>query len=92
MLPLARLETAEAISSVYPTPTSLFKVINIIFYQKLLNEHFQAYEESLSDKEGLIENLPIRRAYGPLAKARKIGPELSKKCAIFFNSTENIYI
>lgn len=27
MLPLARLETAEAIRSVYPTPSSLFKVI-----------------------------------------------------------------
>lgn len=30
MLPLARLETADAITSVYPTPSSLFKVIALL--------------------------------------------------------------
>ncbi|CAH1154699.1 unnamed protein product [Phaedon cochleariae] len=76
MFPLARLETAEAITAVYPTPTSLFK----------------AYEDDSTKGEELIQNLNIRRAYGPLASSRKVGPELSKKCHNFFTSQENILL
>ncbi|KAJ8936882.1 hypothetical protein NQ318_010909 [Aromia moschata] len=76
MFPLARLETAEAITAVYPTPSSLFK----------------AYDTCTTKKEKLIQDLPIRRAIGPCATVRRIGPELSKKSFNFFCSTDNVLI
>ncbi|KAG5886347.1 hypothetical protein JTB14_000450 [Gonioctena quinquepunctata] len=75
MFPLARLETAEAITAAFSTPTSLF----------------EAYRSSTKPEE-LIQNLPIRRAQGPLTSVRKIGPELSKKCFNFFTSEDNILL
>ncbi|XP_028132976.1 uncharacterized protein LOC114328345 [Diabrotica virgifera virgifera] len=71
--PLARLETAEAITTVYPTMSSLC----------------QAYETSTEPGEVLVQDLPIRRAQGPLASVRKLGPEFSKKCHNFFMSESN---
>ncbi|VEN44455.1 unnamed protein product [Callosobruchus maculatus] len=75
MFPLARLEHAEAITSVYPTPKALF----------------QAYK-NCDNKEAMLQELQIRRGQGPLTSVRKLGPELSKKCSKFFNSTENTLI
>lgn len=37
MFPLARLETAEAITAKYPTPFSLFKVRDLIIYKKVVS-------------------------------------------------------
>ncbi|CAG9827570.1 unnamed protein product [Diabrotica balteata] len=71
--PLARLETAEAITTVYPTMSSLF----------------QAYGTSTVPGEALVQDLPIRRAQGPLASVRKLGPEFSKKCHNYFMSESN---
>ncbi|KAJ3665526.1 hypothetical protein Zmor_001018 [Zophobas morio] len=72
--PLARLETAEAITSQYPTVSSL-----ITAYQN---------SESTKAAESLLQDIPIRRAAGPLTSTRKIGPELSKKIWNFFTSTD----
>ncbi|KAI4459733.1 eme1 protein [Holotrichia oblita] len=70
---LVRLETAEAILSKYPTPSKLF----------------QAYS-NCSKAEGikLLEDIPIRRAAGPLSTTRRVGPELSAKIYNFFNATD----
>ncbi|KAJ8931426.1 hypothetical protein NQ314_015665 [Rhamnusium bicolor] len=76
MFPLARLETAEAITAAYPTPISLFN----------------AYDSCETKKEELLQDLPIRRALGPCISVRRIGPELSKKCYNFFCSTDNVFI
>lgn len=75
IFPLASLETAEAISAVYPTPLSLF----------------QAYENTTSTAEGekLLQDISIRRAAGPVSTMRKIGPELSKKMYYFFTSIDS---
>ncbi|GJQ73076.1 hypothetical protein Trydic_g1706 [Trypoxylus dichotomus] len=71
---LVRLETAEAILSKYPTPTQLYK----------------AYQNCSPKTAGpkLLEDIPIRRAAGPLTTSRRIGPELSNKIYIFFNATD----
>ncbi|KAJ8920083.1 hypothetical protein NQ315_011738 [Exocentrus adspersus] len=76
MFPLARLETAEAITAVYPTPAALF----------------QAYETCGCKKEELLQDLCIRRARGPCTVARRIGPELSRKCCNFFCAKENVFL
>ncbi|CAH1112260.1 unnamed protein product [Psylliodes chrysocephalus] len=73
MFPLVRLETAEAITAVFPTPRSMF----------------EAYENCTELGEQLIQNLQIRRTHGPLATSRRIGPELSKKCYRLFTSKQN---
>ncbi|XP_025421030.1 crossover junction endonuclease EME1 isoform X1 [Sipha flava] len=68
--PLCTLEISEAISSVYTSPITLLK----------------AYENCRSRLEGetLLQDIPVRRGFGPLASNRRIGPELSKKIYIFF--------
>ncbi|XP_044762132.1 crossover junction endonuclease EME1 [Coccinella septempunctata] len=71
--PLASLETAEAIAAVYPTPSSLFEAY------KLLNN---------AEGEKLLQDIPIRRAAGPITTMRKIGPELSRKIYNSFNSLD----
>ncbi|CAH0559588.1 unnamed protein product [Brassicogethes aeneus] len=78
MFPLARLETAEAISSLYSNPKALF----------------EAYDNSQSEqeKEQLLQELRVRRAAGPNTSFRKIGPEMSKKASNFFNSQENVLL
>ncbi|XP_056632191.1 uncharacterized protein LOC130442135 [Diorhabda sublineata] len=76
MFPLARLETAEAIMAEYPTMSSFF----------------QAYKDCADTGEVLIQNLPIRRALGPTATVKKLGPELSRKCYRHFTSEENIFL
>lgn len=52
---------------------------------------FQAYENSKSEmeREQLIQDIPIRRAAGPLTSYKKVGPELSKKFHAFFTSTSS---
>ncbi|XP_008201573.1 crossover junction endonuclease EME1 isoform X2 [Tribolium castaneum] len=72
--PLASLETAEAISLKYPNVSALMK----------------AYDEcrSKTEAELLLQDIPIRRAAGPLSSARKIGPELSRKVFNFFTSKD----
>ncbi|KAF7268242.1 hypothetical protein GWI33_018605 [Rhynchophorus ferrugineus] len=75
MFPLASLETAEAITSVYPTMESLIR----------------AYEEIDSEdaKEKLLQDITVRRTAGPLGASKRIGPELSRKIYRFFNYEEN---
>lgn len=76
--PLMGLETAEAILQEYPNPNILFEKL-----------------EDLSEAEGelLFQNLLIRRAAGPIALQRKVGPEASKRLYKFFSSMDgNIVI
>ncbi|KAL3280354.1 hypothetical protein HHI36_017843 [Cryptolaemus montrouzieri] len=72
--PMASLETAEAISSIYNSPLSLIR----------------AYENvtSISEGEKLLQDIPIRRNAGVISAARKIGPELSKKLYYLFTSID----
>ncbi|XP_066146323.1 crossover junction endonuclease EME1 [Euwallacea fornicatus] len=76
MFPLASLETAEAITLVYPT----------------LNSLMEAYENCKEPEEGekLLQNISVRRAAGPLSGQKKLGPALSKKIYKVFNSHENV--
>ncbi|XP_066252472.1 crossover junction endonuclease EME1 [Euwallacea similis] len=76
MFPLASLETAEAITLVYPTLHSLM----------------EAYENCREPEEGekLLQNISVRRAAGPLSGQKKLGPALSKKIYKMFNSLENV--
>ncbi|XP_050293506.1 crossover junction endonuclease EME1 [Anthonomus grandis grandis] len=78
MFPLVNLETAEAITSAYPT----------------MNALIQAYKQCETPEEGekMLQDLPVRRAAGPLGAQRRLGPELSKKVYKFFYSTENILL
>lgn len=74
-LPLVRIETAEAITNKYPT------------YEDLR----QAYENCMDDdgeRERMLQDLPIRRAAGPLTNVRRIGPELSRKISVLYNSSD----
>lgn len=71
---LARLETAEAIASMYPSPASLMRA-----YAQCANKR---------DGEKLLQDVPVRRAAGPLTSVRKIGPELSKKVFTLFTSSD----
>ncbi|XP_050421491.1 crossover junction endonuclease EME1 [Adelges cooleyi] len=68
--PLCSLEASEAIATVYKTPTLLL----------------EAYEKCSSRMEGelLLQDIPVRRGYGPLVATRRVGPELSKKIYLFF--------
>lgn len=36
----------------------------------------------------LLQDIPVRRAAGPLSATRKIGPEMSKKIYNFFTSLD----
>ncbi|XP_063220742.1 crossover junction endonuclease EME1 [Bacillus rossius redtenbacheri] len=69
---LATLETAEAVASKYQSPRALL----------------QAYGrcESQRSAELLLQDLPIRRALGPLTSTRRVGPELSRKVHRFFTA------
>ncbi|KAL1510023.1 hypothetical protein ABEB36_004679 [Hypothenemus hampei] len=78
MFPLASLETAETISAVYPTMSSLFEAYGAC--------------ATLEEAETLLQDLPIRRAAGPLGGQRRLGPELSKKVCKFFTATENVFL
>uniref|UniRef100_A0A1Y1LUS3 ERCC4 domain-containing protein n=1 Tax=Photinus pyralis TaxID=7054 RepID=A0A1Y1LUS3_PHOPY len=69
--PLARLEHAEAIITKFPTLKSLL----------------EEYERSThTDGEKLLQDIPIRRAAGPMTSFRRLGIELSKKVYKFFSS------
>lgn len=68
------LETAEAICAVYPSPHSLIKA-----YKKCA---------SITDAERLLQDIVVRRSYGPLGTQRRIGPELSYKIHCFFTSRD----
>ncbi|XP_058118507.1 crossover junction endonuclease EME1 [Anopheles ziemanni] len=71
-IPSVTLEVAEAIMSVYPT----------------LYDLLQAYRNADQDAPNLLANISIRRAGGPVTTSnRKIGPELSKKIYLLYNST-----
>ncbi|KAK9703958.1 hypothetical protein QE152_g28999 [Popillia japonica] len=70
---LVRLETAEAILSKYPTPSKLF-------------EAYSNCDSNAGVK--LLEDIPIRRAAGPLSTTRRVGPELSTKIYNFFNASD----
>ncbi|PRD36574.1 UNVERIFIED_CONTAM: eme2 [Trichonephila clavipes] len=65
-------EVAEAIASKYPSPQILMK----------------AYTKCGSSKEAeqLLQDIVVRRNYGPLGTQRRIGPELSYKIHLFFTS------
>ncbi|XP_050544091.1 crossover junction endonuclease EME1-like [Daktulosphaira vitifoliae] len=71
--PLCALEASEAIASIYETPLQLL----------------EAYESCNSKLEGelLLQDIPVRRGFGPLAVTRRVGPELSKKIFLFFTDT-----
>ncbi|KAL5243730.1 hypothetical protein ACI65C_011140 [Semiaphis heraclei] len=68
--PLCGLETSEAIATAYGSPIALL----------------EAYDNCSSRLEGetLLQDIPVRRGFGPLASNRRIGPELSKKIYTFF--------
>lgn len=68
--PLCGLETSEAIATAYESPIALL----------------DAYDNCSSRLEGetLLQDIPVRRGFGPLASNRRIGPELSKKIYTFF--------
>lgn len=70
---LSSLEIAEAICSVYPSPSDLVET-----YMNC------TYDEGLH----LLKDIPIRRAAGPLTAVRKVGPELSKKIYLMFTSED----
>ncbi|ERL87672.1 hypothetical protein D910_05062 [Dendroctonus ponderosae] len=78
IFPSASLETAEAITSVYPTLHSLI----------------QAYKSCDDEKsrELLLQNILVRRRADPLDRPRKLGPELSKKVYKVFFSKDNVSI
>ncbi|GFQ90307.1 crossover junction endonuclease EME1 [Trichonephila clavata] len=65
-------EVAEAIASKYPSPQILM----------------QAYKKCSSSKQAelLLQDIVVRRNYGPLGTQRRIGPELSYKIHLFFSS------
>ncbi|XP_035207718.1 crossover junction endonuclease EME1-like [Stegodyphus dumicola] len=67
-------EVAEAIVSKYPSPRHLM----------------EAYKRCRSTKEAeiLLQDIVVRRTYGPLGTQRRVGPELSYKIYLFFNSTD----
>lgn len=69
---LVGLETAQAIVSQYSSPLAL------------VNEYKQC--STTSQKELLLQNIPIRRNAGILSSVKRVGPELSKKVFYFFNS------
>lgn len=70
---LSSLEIAEAICSVYPSPSDLV----------------EAYMNCTVDEGlNLLKDIPIRRAAGPLTAVRKVGPELSKKIYLMFTSED----
>ncbi|XP_060835314.1 crossover junction endonuclease EME1-like [Rhopalosiphum padi] len=68
--PLCGLETSEAIATAYGSPIALL----------------EAYDNCSSRLKGetLLQDIPVRRGFGPLASNRRIGPELSKKIYTFF--------
>ncbi|KAK2584392.1 hypothetical protein KPH14_006776 [Odynerus spinipes] len=70
---LSSLEVAEAICTVYKSPAQLV----------------EAYK-NCTPTEGskLLENLPIRRAAGPLTAIRRVGPELSKRIHVMYTSED----
>ncbi|KAG8192330.1 hypothetical protein JTE90_002150 [Oedothorax gibbosus] len=67
-------EVAEAIVSKYPTLQSLV----------------QAYNRCSSSQqaEKLLQDIVVRRNYGPLGTQRRIGPELSYKIYLFYTSRD----
>ncbi|XP_008184545.1 crossover junction endonuclease EME1 isoform X2 [Acyrthosiphon pisum] len=69
--PLCGLETSEAIATAYGSPIALL----------------EAYDNCSSRLEGetLLQDIAVRRGFGPLASNRRIGPELSKKIYTFFS-------
>uniref|UniRef100_A0A182JEW6 ERCC4 domain-containing protein n=1 Tax=Anopheles atroparvus TaxID=41427 RepID=A0A182JEW6_ANOAO len=70
-IPSVTLEIAEAIMCAYPT----------------LNELLQAFRNADQDGPNLLANISIRRAGGPVTTSnRRIGPELSKKIYLLYNS------
>ncbi|XP_069686939.1 transcriptional regulator ATRX isoform X2 [Periplaneta americana] len=68
------METAQAITAVYRSPSALL----------------EAYENCGSQKEAelLLESIPIRRGVGPLATTKKVGPDLSKKVHAFLTAVD----
>ncbi|KFM64898.1 Crossover junction endonuclease EME1, partial [Stegodyphus mimosarum] len=50
----------------------------------------EAYKRCRNTKEAeiLLQDIVVRRTYGPLGTQRRIGPELSYKIYLFFNSTD----
>jgi len=75
LFPNIGMDTALAIIARYPSPQHLI----------------QAYEDCDTQLEGeaLIRELNVQMGVGPLAKTRKIGPEVSKRLYRFFTSSEN---
>ncbi|GFT40979.1 crossover junction endonuclease EME1 [Nephila pilipes] len=67
-------EVAEAITSKYPSPQILV----------------QAYKACRSSEaaEKLLQDIVVRRNYGPLGTQRRIGPELSYKIHLFYSSRD----
>lgn len=66
-------EAAQAVVAQYPSPTALL----------------QAYDRCASQQEceALLQDIQVRRGAGPLARTRKVGPELSRKVYLFFTSS-----
>ncbi|CAG7825678.1 unnamed protein product [Allacma fusca] len=67
------IDTAQAIAAKYPSPVSLV----------------EAYHRCTTIAEGLelLKDIPVRMGIGPLARTRKVGPEISKRVYRFFTCT-----
>ncbi|XP_014235937.1 crossover junction endonuclease EME1 [Trichogramma pretiosum] len=70
---LVSLETSESIASIYKSPCQLMEAYNNC---------------TPAEGEGLLKDIPIRRAAGPLTSIRKVGPELSRKVYAMFTSKD----
>ncbi|XP_077296454.1 methyl methanesulfonate sensitivity 4 [Arctopsyche grandis] len=71
--PLVSLETAQAICQRFKSPCVISKTLNSI-----------SADEALK----ILAEIPVRRAAGPMAVTRRIGPELARKIYIYFTATD----
>lgn len=65
-------EVAQAIAAEYPSPMRLMEA-----YRKCTTQQ---------QAEKLLQDIVVRRGFGPLSTTRRIGPELSYKIYLFFTS------
>lgn len=97
-MPMAQLETAEAIIAEYPMPRLLLNVSN----NPLLHDKYQIFSisayfprqeyETTTDGANLLANIPVRRAGGPLTSVRKIGPEMSRRIHALYTNDDPEFV
>lgn len=71
-------EVAQAIAAEYPSPMRLMEA-----YRKCTTKQ---------QAEKLLQDIVVRRGFGPLGTTRRIGPELSYKIYLFFTSTDGNHL